>query len=137
MSKYPSLTVLGGGSFGTALVKIFNDNEVFITWYVKEEDGVRSINTVGRNPHYLSSVQLNMNLVHATSNIEEAIAASSTLVVAIPSAFIHQSLHPILGLLKGKTLFSAVKGMVPETGQIIGDYLAECAAMELKNFGVI
>jgi glycerol-3-phosphate dehydrogenase (NAD(P)+) len=78
MLKHQSLTVLGGGSFGTALVKIFNDNEVAVTWYVKEDDGVKAINTVGQNPHYLSSVQLNTSLVHATSNIEEAIAASST-----------------------------------------------------------
>ena len=137
MAKHQSLTVLGGGSFGTALVKIFNDNEVTVTWYVKEDDGVKAINTSGQNPHYLSSVQLNSSLVHATSNIEEAIAASSTVVIAIPSAFIHQSLHPFLDLLKGKTIFSAVKGMVPQTGQIIGDYLAEYAAVELKNFGVI
>ena len=137
MSKHQSLTVLGGGSFGTALVKIFNDNEVAVTWYVKEDDGVKAINTSGQNPHYLSSVKLDTKLVHATSNIEEAIAATSTVVIAIPSAFIHQSLHPFLNLLKGKTVFSAVKGMVPETGQIIGDYLSEYAAIELKNFGVI
>jgi glycerol-3-phosphate dehydrogenase (NAD(P)+) len=137
MSKYQSLTVLGGGSFGTALVKIFNDNRVYVTWYVKEEDGVKSINTLGQNPHFLSNVLLDTSLVNATSSLKEAIAASSTIVIAIPSAFIHQSFLPFLDLLQGKTIFSAVKGIVPETGQIIGDYLSENAAIDLEDFGVI
>ena len=137
MSKYQSLTVLGGGSFGTALVKIFNDNQVFVTWYVKEEDGVMAINTLGKNPHFLSNVHLDASLVNATNNFKKAITASSTIVIAIPSAFIHQSFLPFLDLLQGKTVFSAVKGMVPETGQIIGDYLSKNAAIDLKDFGVI
>ena len=38
---------------------------------------------------------------------------------------------------KGKTVFSAVKGIVPETNQIVGEYLFEHWGVKENDFGVI
>lgn len=137
MSDSRPITVLGGGSFGTALVKILNDNGRQVVWYVREPEGVDHIQSTGSNPHYLTSVVLNTEILQVTSSIIDAIEGSDTIIIAIPSAFLYPSIQPNLSLLKSKIVFSAVKGMLPETGQIVGDYLSEQSGFELRQFGVI
>lgn len=84
MSDSRPITVLGGGSFGTALIKILNDNGRQVVWYVREPEGVDHIRSTGSNPHYLTSVVLNTEILQVTSSIIEAIEGSDTIIIAIP-----------------------------------------------------
>ena len=47
--------VLGGGSWGTAIVKILTENNNLINWYVRNEDNVNYLREFKKNPHYLTS----------------------------------------------------------------------------------
>ena len=55
--------VMGGGSWGTALVKILSENCEKINWYVRNQENVDYINKFKCNPNYLSSISLRMNKI--------------------------------------------------------------------------
>ncbi len=50
-----SYGILGGGSWGTALVKILSENIESINWYVRNPKNVEHIQNFHRNPNYLRS----------------------------------------------------------------------------------
>ena len=56
--------VLGGGSWGTAIVKILLEKSTSINWYVRSEENIDFIKKHKRNPNYLRSLVLNLSLIH-------------------------------------------------------------------------
>ncbi|MFT4522540.1 MAG: glycerol-3-phosphate dehydrogenase (NAD(P)+) [Bacteroidia bacterium] len=132
--------VLGGGSWATALVKILCDNDANkeISWWLRDEEKVEHIQTYGHNPSYLSSVYFNQSNLTVYSDLALCLQACQYIILAIPSAFVHQSFTDIdTGILKGKTMVSAVKGLIPETGQILGEYMVEHLGIENNQIAVI
>lgn len=124
----PRIAVLGGGSWATALVKILSDNaaEKQIIWWIRNNDTVEFIQKNRHNPNYLSSVEINLEKVVVSGHLSEVILQSDIILLVIPSAFVHGHLTTLQkDSLKGKKMISAVKGLIPETGQIVGEYLQE------------
>ena len=56
------IAVLGGGSWATALVKIFSSNAP-VGWWVRSVDDVAHIQRNHHNPRYLSDVELHMDRI--------------------------------------------------------------------------
>lgn len=137
MNKPLSIGVLGGGSWGTALVKIFSENQSKIGWCIRNEEIVKHLSKHGNNPHYLSSVTFKHEILNLTSNINTLIAECDIIILAVPSPFLHQSLNQITAPVRNKIFFSAVKGIVPETKKIVGEYLNESFNVPFDNIGVI
>lgn len=134
----PRIAVLGGGSWATALVKILNDNGIPVTWFIRNEAVIKSLQTVGHNPRYLSSVSFKPEFNTYTTNLTDALASSDTAIVAIPAAFLEESLSEIGNdVWSGKRVVSAVKGMVPGKNMILGDYFQTCKGVSFENFAVI
>lgn len=137
--KY-SVGVLGGGSWATALVKILCDNETEkdVHWWVRSEEKAAYLRENGHNPDYISSVEFHHDFLNITSDIEACISSSDVIILAIPSAFVHQSLSPLKKeLFADRTLVSAVKGLIPETGQILGEYFESQCGAPASEIGVI
>jgi glycerol-3-phosphate dehydrogenase (NAD(P)+) len=125
-----SFGIIGGGSWATALAKILTDNKKSINWWVRKETVVQHIQNRHHNPDYLSSVYFDTALLKLSSHIEEVVAASDCLVIAIPSAYITTSLRQLnKDVFGGKKIISAVKGILPEQNLLLNDYLG-------KNFNV-
>jgi glycerol-3-phosphate dehydrogenase (NAD(P)+) len=123
LAFYNQLTVLGGGSWATALVKIIAENQdVQINWWLRNEADAQHIRTYGHNPKYLSAVQIRNEKVHAMSDIKQACSGSELIILAIPSAFLHRVLQGF-ELPAEPYYVSAIKGIVPETRQVIARYL--------------
>ena len=59
------------------------------------------------------------------------------LIFAIPSAFLFDELKKLTAPLKGKIIFSAIKGIVPETSLIVGDHFFTNLNIPFKDIGVI
>lgn len=137
MPTKPIFGVIGGGSFGTALTKILNDNGYPVQWYVHEESVANAINATGKNPNYLKEVSLNTALVRASVSLSESLDGVSVVFLVVPSAFVHSLLHDRKFLLKDQVVFSAIKGIVPETGQVIQEYLIDHCNVSEETFGVI
>jgi glycerol-3-phosphate dehydrogenase (NAD(P)+) len=63
---------------------------------------------------------------------------ADVLVLAVPSAFLKSTLDQLdKAELYGKTIFSAVKGIVPESNQIVGEFLFQHWDLAEADFGVI
>ncbi len=128
-------TILGNGSWATALVKILTDNGNTISWWMRNQDAIEHINTHQHNPDYLSSVELHMDAISTYSDINEAIRSSDYTLFGIPSAFLAEIIDSMdLHLLKDKTIISAVKGIIPEHGLFLNEYLKEIKKVEEKSY---
>src|SRR5205807_1279669 len=63
---------------------------------------------------------------------------SEVLIMAVPSAFLKESLAPVTKEeLKGKIIFSAIKGIVPEHNLIIAEFFNQVYGVPIENIGVI
>jgi len=137
MPKKPIFGVIGGGSFGTALTKILNDNGYMVHWYVHEQSVADAINATGKNPHYLKEVSLKTDLIKASVSLKDTLTEVDIVLLVVPSAYVHNLLKDRPLLLKDRVVFSAIKGIVPETGQVIQDYLMTHCNVLADTFGVI
>ncbi|MGS0525960.1 NAD(P)H-dependent glycerol-3-phosphate dehydrogenase [Zobellia nedashkovskayae] len=130
-------TVLGGGSWATAIVKMLCVNQEKVGWYMRNSDAVGFINIQKHNPNYLTSVTFDTDQLELTDDINKAVNNSDILIFAIPSAFLEGELKKITSSLKDKIVFSAIKGIVPETGLIVGKHFHEKYGIPFENIGVI
>ena len=133
-----SVSVVGGGSWATALVKILSNNAGQIHWWIRNPESVDFIRQYRHNPSYLSDVEIDLSRVAPNANLVETLAASDYIVLAVPAAFLKTALSGISAdALKGKKVFSAIKGIVPEHNKIVGDFLHSEYNVSLENLGVI
>ena len=134
----PVVAVIGGGSWATALVKILTNNVDEIHWWVRSVDTADFINKYRHNPNYLSDVEINLTKVSISNDLSTVIASSDIIILSVPSAFLKPSLEKIKPEeFKGKIVFSAIKGIIPDDLLIIGDYLREKLNIPLNKIGVI
>ncbi len=137
MTAQPKFAVFGGGSWATALVKMLCENLDEVGWYMRSELTLEYIQREQHNPNYLSSVEFNVEKLKLSSDINELVAYADYLIFAIPSAFLETELKKITTSLKGKIIFSAIKGIVPESSLIVGDHFFTHYQIPFEDIGVI
>ncbi len=137
MSDHKKIAVLGGGSWATAIVKMLIENIDTIGWYMRNQQAIDHIKENEHNPNYLSSAELNIHQLDLSSDIDYTVKNYDILIFAIPSAFLISELEKITIPLENKIIFSAIKGIVPETGLIIGEHFHKIHNIPFKNIGVI
>ncbi len=137
MEKNPTFGVIGGGSWATAIVKMLSENLDNINWYMRSKTAINHIKTQDHNPNYLSSVEFNVDQLSLSNDINEVVKTSDYLIFAIPSAFVKRELDKLTVPLTDKVIFSAIKGIVPETSLIVGDHFNLEYDVSYENFGVI
>lgn len=137
MSDTPKFAVIGGGSWATAIAKMLCSNVSQIAWYMRNNDAIEHIRLQKHNPNYLSSVEFDTNKLLLTSDINEAVAYADYIIFAVPSAFLSTELEKLTVSLDDKIIFSAIKGIVPETSLIVGEHFHEKYNISYDNIGVI
>ena len=137
MNNTPKFGVLGGGSWATAIVKMLSENLDEINWYMRSETAIEHIKNHYHNPNYLSSVEFDVKQLKLSSDINEVVKNSDYLIFAIPSAFLKRELDHLTESLKSKVIFSAIKGIVPETSLIVGEHFNQEYGVPDDNIGVI
>ena len=131
------VAVIGSGSWGTAIVKILSSNVSQINWWIREDEIIENLKNYKRNPIYLSSVEFNPEKLFLSNDIKEIISNSDYLVFAIPSAFLSDSLKDItIDDMKGKTIISAIKGIVPAHNKIIAEFFNQDFKIPFSNIVV-
>lgn len=137
MEKPNNVSVIGGGSWATALVKILSNN-CRVNWWLRNKSNVEFILKNKHNPSYLTDVTIDTDKVNVTDNLVDALKNSEIIILAVPSAFLKDSLKDIgKEQLSGKKIFSAIKGIVPDDLLIVGEYLQHAFNVPLNNIGVI
>ncbi|MEY3941935.1 MAG: hypothetical protein RIR07_821 [Bacteroidota bacterium] len=137
MGKNPKIAVLGGGSWATAIVKMLTQNEDYVGWWVRREEVAAHIRQHHHNPHYLSDVALETDRIYVDHDLMSVASQAEILVLAVPSAFLAEAIEPLRELLATKWVISAVKGIEPESHQIIGEYLHDGMSLDYSRFGAL
>ena len=137
MNTQKKIAVFGGGSWATAIVKMLSENISTIGWYMRNEQAIEHIKENEHNPNYLQSAELNAEQLDLSSDINYTVENYDVLIFAIPSAFLTSELKKLTSSLEGKIIFSAIKGIVPETGLIIGEHFNSEYQVPIDNIGVI
>lgn len=137
MNKNPKIAVFGGGSWATAIVKMLCENLEQVGWYMRNQNAIDYIKKNDHNPNYLSSAEFDVKKLYLSGDINEMICYADILIFAIPSAFMKVELDKITESLVSKIVFSAIKGIIPESGLIVGEHFHEYQKIPFKNIGVI
>jgi glycerol-3-phosphate dehydrogenase (NAD(P)+) len=117
--------VIGSGSWATALAKILTDNGHSIHWWIRNEASIAHLRARHHNPQYLPSVYFDTSLLTLSAKVDEVVAASEVLVLAVPSAYTAATLQGLAKTaLGGKKVLSAIKGILPEQNLLLNEYLA-------------
>lgn len=135
--SFPTYAVIGGGSWATALVKILSENLPHLHWYMRNQSAIEHIQKYHHNPNYISSVEFNTQKISLTSDINQAVSQAQYLIFAVPSAFLCDELEKLEISLSDKVIFSAIKGIVPQSGLVVGEHLLKHYAMDISQIGVI
>lgn len=137
MTNNPKFAVFGGGSWATAIVKMLCENLEEVGWYMRSVYALEHLKKQQHNPNYLSSVEFNLEQLKLSTDINEMVEYADYLIFAIPSAFLHSELEKLTASLDDKVIFSAIKGIVPETSLIVGDHFNTHLNVPFNNIGVI
>ena len=126
-----NVTLLGAGSWGTALAQVLAENGHNTLVWTHREEQANEINLQHTNQKYLPNIDLSPNL-KATSNLEEAVLHSDILVVAVPTKAIREVCQTIGSFLREKKLFVHVsKGIEPDSLMRISEMLTESLSPEV------
>nr|WP_321248355.1 NAD(P)H-dependent glycerol-3-phosphate dehydrogenase [uncultured Psychroserpens sp.] len=137
MSKPLKYAVFGAGSWATAIVKMFCENLDEIGWYMRSTYTKEHLLKEQHNPSYLSSVEFNTDQLKLSNDMNEIADWADILVFVIPSAFIHAELEKLTVDISNKTIVSAVKGIMPETGKLVGEQFHDVYNIPFENIAVI
>ena len=137
MEKKLHFGVIGGGSWGTAIVKMLSENQEQVSWYMRSDSAIRHLQKENHNPNYLSSVEFDISKLQLSSDMNAVVAGSDVLIFAIPSAFLEAELQQLSTSLEDKIIFSAIKGIVPESGLIVGEHFHDEYQIPFENIGVL
>jgi glycerol-3-phosphate dehydrogenase (NAD(P)+) len=110
-------TVVGGGDWGTAFARLLADRGHDVTLVCRDPDQARTIAETGRNPRYLSDVDL-QGVAAAT----EAPASADLYVLAVPSRAFAATVG---NLPPGGVALSLTKGLDPATGERLSMLVAD------------
>lgn len=118
------VAVIGSGSWATAIIKIISSNLEHIHWWVRDEAIVEAVAKYGHNPRYLSSVFIDPKDIRIGTDIKAVVSKADYVILVTPSAYLHKTLEPLQRSQLGKKrIIIAVKGIIPETMQLISDYM--------------
>lgn len=109
-------TVLGGGSWGTALALLLSDGGEPVFLWDRTAAHIAALRTDRENRRYLPGFSLPLSL-HPTDDIAEAVSGAACVVVAVPSSAVREVLtHAVPYLTPGTDIVLAAKGMEEGTG---------------------
>jgi len=137
MSSELKYAVFGSGSWATAIIKMLCENSDPVGWYVRKQQTIDHILSEEHNPTYLSSVELNIDQLNLNNDINKVAEFADVLIFAIPSAFIESELQKLTVDISSKTVISAVKGIIPESGLLVGEHIHQKFRVDINNIVVL
>ncbi len=134
----PSVAVIGGGSWASAIVKMLSENHDQVGWWMRNAEAVSHIKKYAHNPKYLQSVTYDPSKLNISTDLEEVLKPVSYVVMAIPSAFVAELFNDVdPQLMKGKVIYSAIKGIIPQYNSIPARYFHKQFGTPYEDIGII
>ncbi|MDN7125586.1 NAD(P)H-dependent glycerol-3-phosphate dehydrogenase [Pseudidiomarina terrestris] len=124
------VTVLGAGSYGTALALCFARKGNPICLWGRDAEQTSSMAEQRENKRYLPGIPL-PDALTVTSDLAEAVADARNIVVVVPSSGFAQVLHDIKPLIRSDARVAwATKGLEPDTGRLLFEVAEEILGNE-------
>jgi glycerol-3-phosphate dehydrogenase (NAD(P)+) len=132
------IAVIGGGSFATALVKILNEQEYKIGWWMRNKEAIRHIERHGHNPRYLSGADLLVDRIELSSDLSYIIQNYDLIILAVPSAFLKETFKDLdPKAFENKFVATGIKGIIPGDNVVVGEYLHNAWNVDWERIAVI
>jgi glycerol-3-phosphate dehydrogenase (NAD(P)+) len=138
MAETP-ITILGAGSWGTALAILLGRQHKAVKLWPRRPEQAEAISKARENRLYLPGVPL-PEAVAICSSLGEALESSEFIILAIPAKGMREAVnHSAAYLRPDQILLSAAKGLEPETARRMSEVLAEelphqpCAVLSGPN----
>jgi len=137
-NKTPLVAIIGGGSWATALVKLFCNNSSKVAWWMRNEEAITHLHNFKHNPHYLQDVEFDLSKLILSSDLVSIIKQADIIVIATPAAFLTETFKDFpMEYFNDKIVFSAVKGIVPEFHAIPARFIHKTFGTPYENIGII
>ncbi|MBR2535153.1 MAG: NAD(P)-dependent glycerol-3-phosphate dehydrogenase [Hyphomicrobium sp.] len=132
--KFHSVSVIGGGAWGTALAQALAVGGQNVTLWAREADVVDDIQSRRVNRAFLPGVALDEK-IRPTGNLSDVVKADAILTVS-PAQFVRPTAQALArNLTPGTPLVMCAKGIEQSTGKLMGDVIAE--ALPEAQFAVL
>lgn len=120
-----TVTVLGGGSFGTVIANIIAENGYRVNFWMRNETLVNEVNQTHENSRYLPGYRLHDNVV-AVHDMQHAVENSDVIFVAVPSAYFRTVVKDMRQWATDDViLISTTKGIEAGTFKLMSEVLRE------------
>lgn len=109
------VTVVGSGSWGTALAVMLAENGHQVKIWSRRQDAVEELLQKRTNEKYLPGVKIPEN-IQATTDHKEAVNGADIVILAVPSRAVAATVRDFAPFLKTwQILVNVAKGLEPET----------------------
>lgn len=116
-----SVTVVGAGSFGTALAALIANNGHPVNLWSRNSDQAALMQQERTNASYLPGFRLPES-ISVTANLTAAIAGCDHIIIAVPSAGFSDVLHQLKPIISNRVgIVCATKGLEPSTGRLLSE----------------
>lgn len=131
------LSVIGAGSFGTAMAMVAARNEHDVMLWAHDPKVAAAIEETRRNPVYLREQAIS-DRVHATSSLADAARHSDTLLMVVPSHHYRRVLSDLAPHLEAPVkIVSGTKGIENETLDRMSEISDAVLGAKLAAFAVL
>ncbi len=125
MTEPRTISVLGGGSFGTAISNIIAANGYRTFLWMRDVERAAKCQQERENPEYLPGYTLNDNLV-VTSELADCVAQSDVVVISVPSHSFREVTRLAAPHIKpGVIALSTTKGIEAESFCLMSQILEQ------------
>lgn len=131
------VAVMGAGSWGTTIAKVFADAGNTVTLWARREVQAQRIQITRENPEYLPSLILPPS-ISATADAARALDTADIVVLAVPSQTLRTNLEAWRELIPGDaSLLSLAKGVERDTNLRMSELIAEVTGADPSRVAVL
>ncbi len=126
------ISVIGAGSWGTALCALLGQKGFPVTLWVRREDLLHKITQTSENGEYLPGVILPEN-VYLTNNLADAVQGKDMIILAVPSHAtenICTAINPFVN--RDTTIVNVAKGLEEKTFRRISQIIRDNISSDCK-----
>ena len=116
------IAIMGGGSWATAIAKMVVEQTGHIGRYMRRSDRIADFKRLGHNPAYLTGLCFDTDEISFSADINAIARRYGTLIFVMPSPYLKQHLAKLTTDISGKTIVTAIKGIVPEEDVVVSEY---------------
>ena len=136
MGEFKTLSILGSGSWGTALAQAFSKNFENVLIWGRDKKTVEDINVRKVNEKYLPEIKLSQN-ISASTDINTVFSQGDIVIIAVPTQRVREVLEKVSNKKIKKPVISASKGIEISTLKLVSQIIEDVLDIEKENIFVL